>query len=141
MFSTADHNSYGASKAGAPPSEAQPTAPRKISAKKAGFFGRLFDVRKFKSFEGVKSLVPNYTLPQYEAEDAEQAYFDPAITTQVPHLWIARDEMGISRKGILDTRDVVPISDEFAWFNEKRNIVWDEERILDVPVWEKRVDY
>lgn len=49
--------------------------------------------------------------------------------------------MEISRKEIQDTRDVIPISDDFSWFNEKGKIVWDKERILDVPVWEKRIDY
>jgi calcium permeable stress-gated cation channel len=140
MFSKADHKSYDHSKAGVPPSEAQKATVSKISAKKAGF-GRLFDVRKFKSFQGVKSLIPNYAPPQYDAEAVEQAYFNPAITTPAPKLWIARDEMGISRKEVIDTRGVIPISDEFAWYNEKGKIVWDEDRVLDVPVWEKRVDY
>jgi calcium permeable stress-gated cation channel len=141
MFSKADHRSYDAAKAGVPPSEAQPVTPKKLSAKKAGSFGRLFDVRKFKSFNGVKSLVPNYAPPQYDNGDAGQAYFDPAIISLVPRLWIARDELGISRTEVRDTREVVPISDEFAWFNEKGKIVWDEERILDVPVWERRINY
>lgn len=141
MFSTSDHKSYDAAKASVPPSEAQPITGNKISSKKAGFFGRLFDVRKFKSFNRVKSLIPSYAPPQYETEDVEQAYFDPAITSPVPNLWIAKDEMGISRKEVQETKDVVPISDDFAWFNEKGKIVWDEDRMLDVPVWEKRVDY
>jgi calcium permeable stress-gated cation channel len=141
MFSTADHKSYDAAKAGVPPSEAQSAVPKKLSAKKAGFFGRLFDIRKFKSYEGVRSLVPGYAPPQYEERDAELAYFDPAITAPVPKLWIARDEMGISRTEVRETGEVVGISDEYAWFDGKGKIVWDEERILDVPVWEKRVDY
>ncbi|PMD30027.1 DUF221-domain-containing protein [Hyaloscypha variabilis F] len=141
MFSKSDHKSYDAAKAGVPPSEAQPVAVNRLSAKKAGFFGRIFDVRKFKSFNKAKSIIPNSKPPQYEAEEAEQAYFDPAITSPTPKLWIARDEMGISRKEVMDTRDVVPISDEFAWFNEKGKIVWDEERVLDVPVWQRRFDY
>lgn len=141
MFSNSDHKSYDAAKAGVPPSEAQPVAAKKLSVKKAGLFGRIFDIRRFKSFNNVKSLIPNYAPPQCAAEDAEQAYFDPAITSPVPKLWVARDEMGISRKEVMDTRDVVPISDTYAWFNEKGKIVWDEERVTDVPVWEKRIDY
>jgi len=141
MFSHPDQDSYDAAMARLPPSEAQPATANKLSAKKAGLLGRIFDVRKFKSFASVKALVPNYAPPQYEEEDAEHAYFDPAITSQVPKLWIPRDEMGISRKEAQDTRDVIPISDEFSWFDEKGKIVWDEERILDVPVWEKRIDY
>jgi hypothetical protein len=141
MFSNADQDSYDAGTARFPPSEMQPATSNKLSAKKAGLFGRLFDVRKFKSFASVKALVPNYAPPQYEEDDAEHAYFDPAITSPVPKLWIPRDEMGISRKEVQDTRDVIPISDDFSWFDEKGKIIWDEERILDVPVWEKRIDY
>lgn len=141
MFSDADHDSYDAAAARVPPSEAQPATAKKFSAKKAGLFGRSFDVRKFKSFASVRALVPNYAPPRYEEDDVEHAYFDPAITSKVPKLWIPRDEMGISRKEIQDTRDVIPISDDFSWFNEKGKIVWDKERILDVPVWEKRIDY
>ena len=141
MFSHVDHKSYDASKAGAPPTEAQTAAPRKMSAKKAGFLGRIFDVRKFKSYEAVKTLVPNLEPPRYDEEDAEMAYFDPAITSERPVVWLPRDEMGISRREVQDNREVVECGDEFAWFNEKGKIVWDEERILDVPVYEKRVDY
>jgi calcium permeable stress-gated cation channel len=141
MFSKSDHKSYDAAKAGVPPSEAQPVIPKKMSAKKAGFFSRIFDIKRFKNFNDSKSLVPNYPTPQYEEESVEQAYFNPAVRSAVPKLWIVRDDMGISRREVMDNRAVVPISDEFAWLNEKGKIVWDEERVLEVPVWEKRIEY
>lgn len=143
MFSTTDNKSYDAAKAGVPPSEAQPLAPKKLSAKKASFFGKIFDPRKFKSYQGVKSLVPNYPTPVYEHEDAELAYFNPAVTSQVPKLWIVRDEMGICAREVRDNIEIVPASYEYARFNEKNKVVWDQQEgsLMDVPVWEKRVDY
>ena len=144
MFSTMDHRSYDAAKAGVPPSEAQSVTPKKFTAKKASFFGRIFDPRKFKSYQGVKSLVPNYQPPAYEDEDAESAYFNPAVTSPVPRLWIVRDEMGISAREVRDSSEVLPVSDEYARFNEKNKVVWDpaeEGSLMDVPIWEKRVDY
>jgi hypothetical protein len=145
LFSTSDHKSYDASKAGFPPSEAETVAPKKMVAKRADLFSRIFDPRKFKSFKSVRVLVPDYPGPIYEEEDAETAYLDPAVTRQVPRLWIVRDEMGISVRECQECREIVPISDAYATFNEKGKVVWDpmemEGSLQDVPIWEKRVDY
>jgi calcium permeable stress-gated cation channel len=141
MFTTSDHKSYDASKLDVPPSEAQTIAPKKFHAKKADFFSRIFDPRKFKSHQIVKSLVPNWLPPQYEAEDAELAYFNPAITSPVPQLWVVRDEMGISAREVKDSSEVVPITDDLARFDEKHKVVWDQERPENAPIYEKRIDY
>ena len=141
MFSKADQNSYDRARASVPPSEAQSATPNKFSAKKASLFGRIFDPKKFKSYQAVRSMVPNFPPPRYEAEEEELAYYDPAITTHVPRLWIVRDEMGISQREVRETSEVVPISDDFARLEEKNKVVWDQGRLEDVPIWEKRVDY
>jgi hypothetical protein len=141
MFTTSDHKSYDLEKSdGIPPSEAKTVEAKKFSAKKASFFSRIFDPRKFKSHQSVRSLVPDYPPPQYEAEDAELAYFNPNITSPVPQLWIVRDEMGISAREVRDSSEVVQISDENARFNEKNKVVWDENPEA-APIWEKRIDY
>ena len=144
MFSTADHKSYDADKAGVPPSEVQSGNPKKFSAKKSSFLGRIFNPGKFKSYQAVKSLVPNNPGLVYSEEEADMAYYNPAITSPVPVIWIARDEMGISAREVRDCSEVLPISDEYARFNEKNKVVWDREQessLLDVPVWKKRIDY
>lgn len=128
LFSTSDHKSYDASKAGLPPSEAETVAPKKMAAKKADLFSRIFD--------------PG---PMYEEEDAETVYLDPAVTRQIPRLWIVKDEMGISARECQECREIVPISDAYATFNEKGKVVWDpmdmEGSLQDMLIWEKRVDY
>ncbi len=144
LFTTTDHKSYDSAKAGVPPSEAQSATPKKFSAKKASFFAHFFDPRKFKSHSSVRALVPNFPPPQYTPGEEEIAYYDPALTSPVPRLWIVRDTMGISQSEVRATKEVVPITDEFASFNEKNKVVWDfqeQGRLEDVPIWEKRIDY
>ncbi|TVY28372.1 putative membrane protein, partial [Lachnellula hyalina] len=141
MFTTTDHKSYDSSKQGVPPSEAETTAPKKFHAKKADFLGRIFDPRKFKSHQAVKSLVPDWLPPQYEDKDEELAYFNPAITSPMPELWIVRDEMGISAREVKDSSEVVGITDDLARFDEKNKVVWDREHPADAPIWEKKIDY
>ncbi|KAE8448898.1 hypothetical protein EG329_008694 [Mollisiaceae sp. DMI_Dod_QoI] len=144
LFSRADSKSYDAAKSnGLPPSQAQPVTAKKFSAKKASFFAKVFDPKKFKSHQTSRSLVPNWPAPQYLDEEQEGAYFNPVVTSRVPHLWIPRDEMGISRKEVQDTSEVVPISDDYAILNEKNKVVWDAEGVMlqQMPVYEKRVDW
>jgi hypothetical protein len=143
MFSHADYKSYDAAKASVPPSQADPITPKKFSAKKAGFLARLFDPKKFKSHQTARGLVPNWPAPQYLDEEQETAYFNPAITSPVPRLWIVRDKMRISRKEVADSSEVIPITDDFATFNEKGKVVWDYEgaTLQDMPIYQKRVDY
>lgn len=127
LFSHADVKSYDSTKSSVPPSQAEPIIPKKFSAKKAGFLARMFDPKKFKSHQTVRGLVPNWPVPQYLEEEEERAYFNPAITSLVPRLWIARDSMGISQREVRESSQVVPISDEFSSYNEKGKIVWDGE--------------
>jgi calcium permeable stress-gated cation channel len=148
LFSKADHKSYDASKSdGTSPSDSN--APNtnktaKASNKKASFFSRLFNPTTRKSYQQVRSLIPNFAPPVYTPEDAELAYYDPAVTSEVPRLWIVRDEMGISQKECRETSEVIPCTDEFAYFDAKGKVVWEErdrQRLEAMPLWEKRIDY
>ena len=65
----------------------------------------------------------------------ETAYFNPAVTSGTPRLWIVSDEMGISKQEVKDSSEACHITDEFAHFNEKvsacssllnmRHTLWD----------------
>lgn len=140
-FSHADHNSYDAKKFAVPPSEADVIPAGALKARKASLFQKLFDPKKAKSFQKVKSLVPNWPAPKYEEEDEAFAYFDPAVVSPAPKLWIAKDEMGMSTVEVAESSKYVSITDEMARFNEKGKIVWDEDRLTDAPIYEKRIDY
>ncbi|KAH7408051.1 hypothetical protein BKA64DRAFT_640965 [Cadophora sp. MPI-SDFR-AT-0126] len=144
LFTTTDHKSYDFKKAGVPPTEASVADPKKLTSKKASIFSKIFDPSKFKSHSRVKSLVPDHPPPQYTPEEEAEAYYDPALTSPVPRLWIVRDTMGISQREVKDSSEVVEISDSYAGFNEKGKVVWEYQnqgRLEDVPIWEKRVDY
>lgn len=142
-FEHTDVGSYELKNNKESPSELDAPASRGMG-KKAGLLVKFFDPRKYSSRQSVKSLVPAYAPPRYEEVEEEKAYFNPVITALKPRLWIVRDEMGISRKECTDSGEVVDISDEYATFNEKGKVVWDDggkENLEGMPVWEKRVDY
>lgn len=141
LFSHSDMHTYDSAKAGAPPTEVAVPTPKAMSARKASIFSRIFDPRRFASYTTVRALVPNYAAPQYIGEEEAHAYFNPAITSSTPRLWIAKDNLGISTQEVKDSSEVVDISDEYARFDEKGKIVWDVDRLESVPIYEKRIDY
>lgn len=144
LFTTTDHQAYDHSKVDGPPSEMPVAEPKKFTAKKASFFQRLWDPAKFKSHATTRAFIPDFPPPAYTPEEEELAYYNPVLTSEVPKLWIVRDPMGISRREVQESSKVVPITDEFASFNEKNKVLWEFEnqgRLEDVPIWEKRVDY
>ncbi|KAL3420550.1 DUF221 domain-containing protein [Phlyctema vagabunda] len=141
LFSTSDHKSYDVGKSTGSPIDAPIAQPGSFAAKKEAFFAKLFNPAKFKSFQTVRALVPDYGLPAYADEDVEHAFYNPAITARRPVCWIVRDELGISRQEVKDSSAVIEISDNYARFNEKGKVVWDIERIEDIPIYQKRIDY
>ena len=148
MFDTTDNKSYDVSKSeGIPPSVVQTTSSKKLIAKKASLFEKVWDPKKFKNHQTVQKMVPNLAPPQYLAEEEQDAYYNPAVTSPVPRLWVVRDEMGVSKQEIRDTSEILPITDDFAQFNKKNKVTWtqvEEEggfNCQEVPVWEKTVDY
>jgi len=96
---------------------------------------------QFSSRQTAQSLMPHIPPPQYSEDDEALAYFNPIIRSPPPKLWIVRDEMGVSAQEISDCSEIIEISDECATFDAKGGIVWDKERLREIPVWKKRVDY
>lgn len=145
-FNFADHQAYNADKAeGVPPSNWTPPQQSKLGALKEKLYNRIFAPQRFKSYLTTQTLVAQRSLPQYLAEEEEMAYFNPALTSDAPKLWIVRDDMGISRRECQDSGEVIPISDEYAHFNEKNSIIWDVDTLEaepeKAPVYEKSIDY
>lgn len=148
MFDTTDHKAFDLSKSdGVPPTEHNFGASKGMTATKAGLFARIFNPQKFKSHEAVKTLLPNYPAPMYAEGEEDRAYYNPAVVSLPPQLWIVRDEMGISQQEVKDSSQVVGITDNYARFNEKNKVVWtqiEQEGSLnlnEVPTYEKRIDY
>lgn len=87
---------------------------------------RLFNP-KLQLFDEVRAQLPacyhNYI--EYNAEFVQTAYCDPAVTDEEPHIWMPRDEMGLSaieKQKALDNG--VDATDEDADFNEKGQVVY-----------------
>merc|ERR1711981_1415431 len=70
-----------------------------------------------------------------DVRSSEDAYCQPCVATPEPIMWIARDDMGISRGEIEATRKVLNATDEHAWFDEKGKVVWDR-KVREAPLWE-----
>ncbi|KAG9240791.1 hypothetical protein BJ878DRAFT_524228 [Calycina marina] len=141
MFTSADVNSYNYSVAGVPPSEAAPARQSAFQTKISELLSRFFSPYKFSSFHKAKALMPTLPLPKYTEEEEKLAYFNPIIRSEPPKLWIVRDEMGISAQECSDTSESVEVSDEYASFDSKGQIVWDRDDLDQVPIWEKKIDY
>ena len=90
-----------------------------------------------------KDLVNNdFAHIQYSKETESEAYYNPAVTAQIPLIWVPRDEMGISKEECAHTNEITPMTDEAAWFNEKGKIVWDEEGTNGrPPVYQEKIYY
>jgi len=58
-------------------------------------------------------------------EKVEHAYLHPAITAVEPKIWIARDEAGVSKEELENTRDAgIEASDENAWIGADGKLDW-----------------
>ncbi|KAF2806685.1 DUF221-domain-containing protein [Mytilinidion resinicola] len=104
---------------------------------KPGILYRLLAPKK-KSVEACRAMLHeelNRPLPPLSAEVEKKAFWNPAVTSETPILWIVKDEMGISAREVKDTIKVLPITDEGAQFDEKNRVVWDIEKVRDVPIW------
>ncbi|KAK4574631.1 phosphate metabolism protein 7 [Recurvomyces mirabilis] len=93
--------------------------------KKPNFFAKWLRPDIHCDYQTMRLLVPRDIPIVYSREQEDQAYFDPAITSVTPLLWIPRDPAGVSRQEVHDTRNVIPITDEGAYLDEKNKIVWD----------------
>ncbi|KAJ4333988.1 phosphate metabolism protein 7 [Ascochyta clinopodiicola] len=87
---------------------------------------------------------PQEPLP---IEIQKRAFFNPAVTSPTPVIWIVRDDMGISEREIRETKKAVPelhMTDEQAVFNEKGKVSWkgvDDGHAREAPVFDERIIY
>jgi calcium permeable stress-gated cation channel len=98
---------------------------------------------KYLHHEKYNDLVPDDFAEITYAEDIEQhAYYDPAVNTKLPILWVPRDAGGVSREECAHTSKITPITDEAAFFDEKGNLTWDMEGTEGrPPVYEEKIYY
>lgn len=109
--------------------------------KKPNFFTKWLRPDKYTDYYTMRRLVPrNFADIVYAPETERNAYYNPAISSPTPLLWIPRDEMGISRQEIRHTSRIIPMSDDDAFFDDKGNLAWNYEDARP-PVWQEKIYY
>ena len=108
--------------------------------KKPGLLAKFMHSEIYCDYSTMRRLVPvDFAEIAYTEEVERNAYYNPAIASDPPTLWIPRDSMGISRQEVAHTSKVISISDEGAGFDDKGKMVWDQERLP--PIHEEKIYY
>ena len=117
--------------------KSMPPAPHK----QPNFITKFMSPHVYTDYHTLRRLVPRgFADIAYEPEVERDAYYDPAISSPAPILWVPRDEMGVSRQECHHSNKVVHMTDEAASFDEKGNITWDHESARP-PIYEEKVYY
>ena len=76
--------------------------------------------------------------PEYTEEQLRDAYLNPALTSKMPKLWLARDEAGVSKREIEANKEIgIEGTDEGAWFNEHGEVEFERTELGKVPLFKK----
>jgi hypothetical protein len=76
--------------------------------------------------------------PEYSEEDVKKAYLHPAYTSKTPVVWLAKDNMGVSKNEAQENEtEGIKCSDEGAWIDEKGNLKWSVYDFEEVPIFKK----
>jgi hypothetical protein len=109
--------------------------------KKPNLFMKFLRPDKYTDYATLRRLVPTHLdVPEYPPEVERDAYLHPSITSKLPLLWIPRDEAGVSKQEVHHTSQVMPITDEEAWFDEKNKLQWNIEKGRP-PIYEEKIYY
>lgn len=124
------------------PATDNPNHERTLMERAKGFF---FPTTSATS--AIWAISPHLTEPvrPYTQQEHDEAYLHPAITSEVPMIWIARDKYGLSKQEIEATHKTVgeglEMTDEGATFNEKGKVEWNNEDIKNAPIYEDEPVY
>lgn len=115
----------------------------KVSAKVTGPIARFFEPHIFASHRAMKEWLRDGDfdeddVPQYSDEDIRKAYLHPAYTSQTPVIWLAKDDMGVSKKEIQENeKKELKSSDEGAWIDKEGNLKWSVDDFEKIPIFKK----
>ena len=110
-----------------------------------GLFTRFFEVQKYASFDANLSRLHATKLaepvPAMSEEKEESAYSHPAMSANVPTVWVAADKLGRSKELLAELPEQVKGTDEGAWVDEKGKVHIDRDDLKGLPVWKEKVYY
>ncbi|KAF2752051.1 DUF221-domain-containing protein [Sporormia fimetaria CBS 119925] len=77
---------------------------------------------------------------ELDEEMMEKAYLHPALKSSRPVIWLARDEMGVSRVEVRENEEIgLRCTDHGAWVDGEGMVRWSEEDFGEVPVFRREV--
>ncbi|KAF1934201.1 DUF221-domain-containing protein [Didymella exigua CBS 183.55] len=114
-----------------------------VSPKVTGPIARFFEPHIFASHRAMKQWLRDGdfdedNVPEYSDEDIRKAYLHPAYTSQAPVIWLAKDDMGVSKKEIQENENrELKSSDDGAWIDKEGNLKWSVDDFEKVPIFKK----
>ncbi|KEY74850.1 hypothetical protein S7711_09524 [Stachybotrys chartarum IBT 7711] len=102
---------------------------------------------KFAAMNHVGDIAPHLSTPvrPYTHREHRDAYMHPATVSETPMVWIARDEYGLSKKEVHDSKERIgkgfEMTDEGARLNSKGKINWYQDDLKQAPIWEDEPIY
>ncbi|KAJ4325981.1 hypothetical protein N0V94_000346 [Neodidymelliopsis sp. IMI 364377] len=115
----------------------------RVSPKVTGPIARFFEPHIFASHSAMKQWIRDGDfdeddVPDYSDEDVRKAYLNPAYTSQTPVIWLAKDDMGVSKKEIQENeKKELKASDEGAWIDAEGNLKWSMDDFEKIPIFKK----
>jgi hypothetical protein len=105
---------------------------------------RFFEPHIFASHRAMKAWLRSDNeynedeVPHYNEEQMRKAYLDPAYTSEMPVVWLPRDEWGVSKKEVAKNEgDGLKCSDEGAWIDGNGQVKWSVEDFRKLPVFKE----
>lgn len=109
--------------------------------KRPNFITKFLKPHVYTDYQTLRRLVPrDFADITYDPIIERDAYYHPAIGSRPPLLWIPQDSMGVSKQECAHSSKVIPMTDEGAYFDEKNELVWDQE-IGRPPIYEEKIYY
>lgn len=126
------------------PKSERPNTP----AAQGGFMGRLKGLFTSKSaHDTIWRVSPHLNSPvrRYTQREHDDAYIHPAIISECPAVWVARDKYGVSHQEVSASRreigEGIEISDDQAWYDEKGNIQFNRDEPEKAPIYKDEPEY
>ena len=114
-----------------------PPAPHK----KPNLITKFLSPQKYTDYYTMRRLVPHgFADINYDPEIERDAFYNPAISSATPVLWIPKDSLGVSRQECRHSSKVIPMTDEDASFDENGKMTWDSESARP-PIYEEKIYY
>ncbi|KAF2814842.1 DUF221-domain-containing protein [Mytilinidion resinicola] len=107
---------------------------------------RFFEPHIFASHKAMKTWLlddggTGDEVQEYSEDDVKNAYTNPAFTSKTPKVWLAKDEMGVSKIEVEENEAAgISATDQGAWLEGKK-VRWDEDDFPNVPLYKVPVKY